>query len=297
MSRTSRVPYHQNVYDLLQFESAESSEAGRMIAEHEARHGPIPASVREWYLVPDVVMLVPAPQNWNEMWQLNPGKLWWEFSNQDPPEPLPDVLQQFVTLRARPELPFVRVLIENQGVYRWWLKVNGNADPPVWCDNDYEDDPSRWSEVASSFSQFVVDRVAYFYMEEWTPVSSNGWSAQVKGARRIEKDYGNGLWCRSPAEPFAPPVIDFLIETVGEPERTPRAGNVTSYTFRPENGIIRVTADDPAMTNALSAWWIHAQTSLRLAELVRPILPFGTLRETLRADTDAARAVLEDVRS
>src|SRR5688500_6257667 len=50
MSRTSRIPYHQNVYDLLGIEPGESPEAARKIAEHEAKHGPLPASVREWYL-------------------------------------------------------------------------------------------------------------------------------------------------------------------------------------------------------------------------------------------------------
>ncbi|MCI0700989.1 MAG: hypothetical protein L0241_07895 [Planctomycetia bacterium] len=55
MSRVSRVPYHQNVYDLLQLEPGESPEAARMIAEHEAQHGSLPASVKEWYLGPNLV--------------------------------------------------------------------------------------------------------------------------------------------------------------------------------------------------------------------------------------------------
>jgi hypothetical protein len=55
VTRASNVPYHQNVYDLLQLEPGESPEAAQLIAEHEARHGPVPASVREWYLVPQVL--------------------------------------------------------------------------------------------------------------------------------------------------------------------------------------------------------------------------------------------------
>src|SRR5262245_60067770 len=152
MCRTSRIPYHQNVYDLLQLEPGESPEAARMIAEHEAAHGPLPAAVREWYSVPDVVLLRPTPDDWGDLWNLCPGTLWWEFSNEDPAEPLPDVLTQFVGVRNRPEFPYVRVLNENQGVVRWWVKVTGSDDPPVWCDNDREDDPNEWAEVAESFS-------------------------------------------------------------------------------------------------------------------------------------------------
>ena len=55
MRRVSNVPYHQNVYDLLQLEPGVCPKAARMIATHEARHGPLPASVREWYRVPGVV--------------------------------------------------------------------------------------------------------------------------------------------------------------------------------------------------------------------------------------------------
>ena len=35
VSRASRIPYHQNVYDLLQIEPGASPEAARMIAEYE----------------------------------------------------------------------------------------------------------------------------------------------------------------------------------------------------------------------------------------------------------------------
>ena len=57
----------------------------------------------------------------------------------------------------------------------------------------------------------------------------------------------------------------------------------------------RQTADEPGLGGALSAWWLHAESPERLAELTRLVLPFGTLRDTLRADTDAARDALERV--
>ena len=106
----------------------------------------------------------------------------------------------------------------------------------------------------------------------------------------------NCPWLRSRDEPFQPPIVDFLIDRFGEPERTPRAGSVTTYAFRPSGGTIRVTADEPALTGGLSAWWVHADTPERLAEFAELLLPWGTLRDTLRADTDPARDVLKRVR-
>jgi len=92
-------------------------------------------------------------------------------------------------------------------------------------------------------------------------------------------------------------VIDCLTEQFGEPERAAREGDVTTYTFRPNGGTVRVTADQPALTGALSAWWVHADTPERLAEFPRMLTPWGTLRDTHRADTDAARALLSAVRA
>ena len=57
MPRETNVPYHQNVYDLLDLEPGVCPVASRMIADHEAEYGPLPASVREWYCVPKMVPL------------------------------------------------------------------------------------------------------------------------------------------------------------------------------------------------------------------------------------------------
>jgi|GEM_PF-6375761 len=296
MSRVSRVPYHQNVYDLLQLEPGESPEAARLIAEHEAKHGPLPASVREWYLVPNVVMLQPRPSEWHRQWELNHGKIWWDYSNQDPPVPLPNLLDDIARLKSRPDFPYVRILHENQGVVRWWLELNGSDDPPVWGDNEQPEDPAVWTQTAETLSSFVVEWIALYYQRNWTPLSRNSSDARRRQATRFIKPYNNGLWLRTPDEPFQPPVIDFLIDQFGEPERTPRPGNVTTYNYYPAGGTIRVTADDPTLTGGLSAWWIHADAPERLAEFARLLLSWGTLHDTLRADTDPARKVLRGVR-
>jgi hypothetical protein len=295
------VPYHQNVYDLLQLEPGESPEAARMIAEHEAAHGPLPAAVREWYLVPSVVPLVPSPESQAHPAALHglftdcEGTLWCDFSNLDHPTPLASVLREFALLSGGQTRPYVPVLLESQCAPRWWVEVNETSDPRVWSDNDNEH-PDDWVVVADSFSQFLTDWFTRYYLLDWTPCSRNSSGAQSRGVPRSLKPYANGLWLRTPAEPFAPPVIDYLTDHLGEPERTPRPGEVTTYTFRPDGGTVRVTADHPSLTGGLSAWWLHAESPERLAELGRLLLPWGTLRETLRADTDPAREVLEQLR-
>lgn len=156
-----------------------------------------------------------------------------------------------------------------------------------------------WHALGTS-SEVLAAWFAEYYDHEFTPLSYNGNEGYELGndpKLAPPKPYCNGLWLRTPADPFAPAVIDYLAEAFDEPERTPRPGNVTTYTFRPPGGTVRITADEPGLGGALSAWWIHADTPERLAELSRLILPFGTLRDTLRADTEPARVVLNTLRS
>src|SRR5947209_4301104 len=266
MSRASRVPYHQNVYDLLGIEPGEWPEAARLIEKHEFEYGPLPASVREWYLVPNVVSLDPLRGNWQ-----GPR---WAFDD-DPPRSLPAVLDEFARASERRARADVWLMTGHQQECRYFLRLNGRNDPPV-----FDDSGSRskrdWREMAPTFSEFVL--LCFVVRQESTV---RLW--EFHRPDEVLPPYHNGLWLRVPDEPFQPPVIDFLIDQFGEPQRTPRPGNVTTHTFRPPGGTIRVTADEPALTGALSAWWVHAHTAERLAEFAELLLPWGTLRETLRA--------------
>ena len=278
MSRTSRVPYHQNVYDLLQLEPSECPEAARMIAEHEAAHGPLPASMREWYLVPNVVPLQHSVE-WDPDYAR--GTRWFDTTGGNRPTSLDSLLDRLVYAVADSEFPYVGALSMGgiAGCGGWNIHITGSDDPPVLHDIDgaeYVEDMSPWTDT---FSEFV-------FLSVCAPSLSNH-------AKLLPQKHSNGLWLRTPSEPFTPAVIDYLTEQLGEPERTPRPGNVTTYTFRSPNNTVRVTADEPELVGALSAWWVHADTLERLADLARLIIPFGTLRDTLRADTDPAREVLQ----
>jgi hypothetical protein len=276
MSRVSRIPYHQNVYDLLQnqIESGACPKAARMFAEHEVKHGPLPMSVTEWYCVPDIAPFAPR-------WEPRPGYRYWGYNNYHTSSIL-DVLDRHAQRRADAAWPYVAFMAGRHEGQWWWylIKLDGSEDPPVY-EQCGKSNPRDWNCVGT-FSDFV--QLTHTKIK---PIS-RPWGLSMK--------YPNGLWLRTSDEPFHPPVIDFLIEQFGDPEITARVGNVSTYTFHPTSGTIRVTADEPMLVGGLSAWWVHADTSYRLREFARLLFPWGALRDTLRADTDPAREVLNRVR-
>jgi hypothetical protein len=160
----------------------------------------------------------------------------------------------------------------------FFVALDGADDPAVLTGNGVSANHANWTQVSATFSEFAYGAVL---------ASSEG--------TKTRKERSN-LWLRTPAEPLCPPVIDCLIERFGEPEVTPRPGNVSTYAWRPTGGTVRVTADEPTLAGGLSAWWVHAKTPERLAEFARLLLPWGTLRDTLRADTEPAQDVLKRAR-
>jgi hypothetical protein len=308
VSRTSRVPYHQNAYDLLgvvgwqQF-GGPTAEIARW--EHRTGHK-FPPAMTEFYTTSVTLRLGgEEPRDLT----LTLPELWSEYSNDERANSTEEVLRHSDRpWRVREEVepgPYFRVMTENQGNWAMYLRASGDDDPPAYvtngelyflCPPELYRENLGWCRLGQ-FTDVLFDWLSYYYLEtSWVPLHFNGYQANPE-LRRLAppRRHKNGLWFRTPAEPFAPPVIDYLIEQLDEPERTPRPGNVTTYTFRPPGGIIRVTADEPGLAGALSAWWIHADMPERLAELARLVLPFGTLRETLRADTGAAREVLREI--
>ncbi|MBY0461295.1 MAG: hypothetical protein K2V38_28560 [Gemmataceae bacterium] len=277
MNRTSRVPYHQNVYDLLGIEPTECPEAAQMIAGHEAAHGPLPASVREWYLLPGVGL-------WRDERHphRSPRVVWLQsdkLDNEVSASELERVLANRLTEDDGRPFPGGLLLYHdyywedygNDVIHEHFVATDQGPDPVVWkCTHG---DMGRLRKPCGEFSAFVYSSVY------WVQYRSCGYRDPV----------GYGL--RTPAEPFAVPVVDFLTEQFGEPERTPRPGDVTTHTWRPDGGTLRVTADHPAHPDPLSAWWVHATSPEQLALFARLLGPWGTLRQTLRADTDDARAV------
>jgi hypothetical protein len=313
VSRTSRVPYHQNVHDLFDVVRCEHlPEPAAQIAEWERRTGrTFPAAMTEFYTTSVTLWLGGGEVR---EWTLTLPELWSEYSNDEQAHPVPDVFEPFT---PRPYLniptaptPGFELIWENQSNWVMCARDDGTEDPIVdvsglcflspaelWAGwEDGGDDVGGWHALGP-FSEVVFSWCAYYYFEDFTPISfqHRSWQTRLQPEHAPSKPYLNGLWLRTPSEPFDAPVIDYLTEQIDEPERTPRPGNVTTYTFRPPGGIVRVTADRPDLGGGQSAWWIHAESPARLAELARLVLPFGTLRETLRADTDPGREVLRQI--
>ncbi len=314
MSRASRVPYHQNVYDLLLIEPSTIAGADAPIREWESRTGlRFPAALTELYTTEATI---PCGVNAQDEWKLPLVDVWYQYSNMEQPTALDRVLDQ----RDRPDRvqgkvdagPYCLVQVENQGCWLLYARLTGEDDPPTHATDGgpfFYRDGEEWTSTAwkplGHFSELLFTWIKWFYFnleidgevdESWVPIRFMGHSDEHLASLAPPKPYANGHWLRSRDEPFQPPVIDFLIEQFGEPERTARPGDVTTYTFRPAGGTVRVTADEPALTGALSAWWVHADTPDRLAEFARLLMPWGTFRDTLRADTDAARGVLNQLK-
>jgi hypothetical protein len=300
-----RVSYHQNVFDLLGHQPLVSAAALRQVKECERRCGqPLPASVRDWYSTASVVPLRGYPEEGED------GYLWHEYSNADYTVPLADVLRGFEFVHATGGLGgdvfgsygvrsptgqrFVRVLIENQAVVRWWVELNSSDDPPVWVDNE-SSSPSDWGQVAPSFSAFLFDWFAAYYTRDFTPLSINSYQQR---ANRVgpppPKPYLNGLYLRAPREPaILPPHIDYLIDQFEEGPRQERLRGPTTYPFTSPGARLRVTTDGWRLKDGHSAWWLHADSAEALQDLAGRVRHIGALAQTLQAWTKEADPVMK----
>ena len=240
MSRTSRVPYHQNVYDLLEIEPGEDPEAAQMIAAHEAEHGPLPLppAVREWYLSS---LALSPPTKYTLA--------------------LDQILPRFLSGQPVPK----NMLVHDDYSSTTWAVLDSGDNPKCFVRrDDYE---SSWSDYSPTFTEFLFDHItlSFDWFHPATGEPSN--------------------WLRTPAEPFAPPIIDFLTEQFGEPECIARPGDVTTYIWRPDGGTVRVTADHPAHPEPLSAWWVSAKTLEQREAFENLLQRWGTLSSTLCSNT------------
>jgi hypothetical protein len=303
-----RVSYHQNVFDLLDYEPLVSAAALRRIKACERRCGrPLPASLRDWYTTAGVVLLDGDPYGGEA------GYLWHEYSNADHAVPLADVLRGFELVHAprrygqdlrrdgirfRTGQRFVRVLIENQAVVRWWVEVNGSDDPPVWVDNE-SPRLNDWGQVSPTFSAFLFDWFAGYYKQDFTPLSHHYYRTRGRRPDRPPppKPYLNGLHLRAPREPaLLPPHIDYLIDHFDEGPHLAWPKGPTTYRFAVPDARLRVTTDGWRLKGGRSAWWLHADSAEALADLARRAGQVGTLGQALLADTVAARDVLVRLR-
>jgi hypothetical protein len=123
-----RVSRYQSVFDLLDIQPPNSAEAAQMVESWELQHNQrLPEAVRQWYLIENSVALQDVEDGWaNEV-----GYLWFDYSNEDDPEPLPGVLDQFARSESPDEPRRIRVMVENQAVCTWFFTAE---TPREGCD-------------------------------------------------------------------------------------------------------------------------------------------------------------------
>lgn len=82
------------------------------------------------------------------------------YSNSDPPIRLEN-------LKINPNNQLIQVLIETAGVWKWYIKIDKNPDPPVLVE---EVKGGMWKIYANRFSDFIFCRILeylkykYFYV-------------------------------------------------------------------------------------------------------------------------------------
>jgi hypothetical protein len=315
MPRETNVPYHQNVYDLLDLEPGVCPVASRMIADHEAEFGPLPASVREWYCVPNMVPLVSERPGDQE------GTLWFEYSNAEPSEPLADVLGRFGRLaRGRkpedgePPGSYVMLKVENQAVVRWWIELDESDDPAVLEDQGQPANPSYWDLLTGEFSEFARRWILFYHGQEFTPLSARyNLDPSKQSQNLVPKPNETTHWLCTPATPYPVPLIDFLTDTLGEPTvRTPSfpkprreshyttdlfgdpipartTTGVSQFTFPSADGLIRLTTDNLDHPSPHAAWWVAGHTREAFERLRGLLVPWNCFGPVVRTSGDASR--------
>jgi hypothetical protein len=283
-----RVSYHQSVFDLIDVQPPLSAEARKAVEAAEVGCGHrLPASVRDWYLHENTVPLIQRDRHRRGA----PNSLWYDYSNQDSPEPLAEVLDHFAQAagqpRTRRRVPRLRLAVENQGVCSWHVRLTGSDDPPVVSEWPYRSPDGlrrvRWQKAAPTFSEFLFDWFGDFYFQDWTPLSERSDTRRDRDKEPREKPYLNGLWLYAPAAlPLYPPHLDFLLEHFDELSRREISPGVTQHQFRNPHGRLRVTTDAAREEDGVSAWWLHADTEDDLFHLARRVWDCGTLKRHLK---------------
>jgi hypothetical protein len=310
---SQRLSYHQNVFDLLDYEPPVSAARLERLRALEREVGPLPAAVVDWYAREGVVAEGeesserPTPLDWK-------ADLWMTFTcfyqaGYITPVPLGAVcrgLRHAVELARAgwpwegqflddscaliDDRPYVILSSHGYGDFDFVLGLDGSDDPVVRVDIGGE-----LHNDQSLFSEHVFGTISAGYLTEHTPTSifarddpglADDLEEEEEEARppapTFDKPYVNGLWLRAPRGPFAAPLLDYLLDHFGEPA-VANSADIIRHSYRGEGRLVRVTTD-----GELAAVWAHATDEARLAELARLLLPWADLR----ADTDAAEKVL-----
>jgi hypothetical protein len=168
------------------------------------------------------------------------------------------------------------VMIENQGVCTWAVKLDGSDDPPVVVEVDSinsADSPSevRWEPCAASFSTFL-------YCRAW---DHGCWLT------------GEPVVAFAEDKALAPGDLKFLQSHFSEGPRTHGHPGATNYRFFTGNSAILIRDQGDYEGGGAADWILGASSDEALLNLVHSVWHCGSLRETLCANDPRSRAVLD----
>jgi hypothetical protein len=95
---------------------------------------------------------------------------------------------------------------------------------------------------------------------------------------------------REPALP--PPLVDYLIERVGEPHSKAFPHGLTAYHFSSPTSRLLIVSQDYCTEGGKSSWWLHGDSLADLEALLGHVWHIGTLRENLQARSEAGQRLL-----
>jgi len=248
------IRFHTRTLALLDSPPAVSAANEHLLAERERQLGiSFPESVRQWYALDGSVDLLRR------------------FSNDDYPVALDRLGAPAENWYGTGSRDFVAqgllwIMVENQEVCNWAVKLDGCDDPPVVVEVDSS--PNEvWLPLANSFSEFVYCRV-------WDNLArGTSCSAQETDLTSADLDYLRATF------------------TVG-PTTAAWAGNA-NYRFISPYGRILLWYS----TEGGTQWFVSADDAEQLAQLLTLVWRCGNLPETLIGQDAEAERILKQMRT
>ena len=148
------LKYHQPTFDLLKQEPVMFPLASTWLENFEAEIGQrLPPSVREWYAIEGAHDILAA------------------HSNSDHPIPLKDLgakhkLEAVLRIDSLSTVSLLKIMVENQGVCIWAVKLDDSEDPPVFV--KLEERGGTWQDAADHFSEFIYSWVWDYSLHDFS---------------------------------------------------------------------------------------------------------------------------------
>lgn len=322
------VHHHQNAFDLLGLDPPPASDAAlAMIDACERRCGRVlPAAVREWFAYTHVTPRT-RPLDDGGFNYGSDGYLWYDWTNDDHPLSLEELLAHFEAESPRGGRVGVAVLAENQGNGEWIVELGGSDDPPVWCTYDWGSEPA-WEEAGDDDGAATDPQAARErplddddgdddgYDEEFEDDDGDctleyarfsdfvfasflaSYSTHASLGSHVGHAYRhtNRLWFRAPrAAAVGPEALARISAALGPARSRRTACGATSHRFL--DGVraeVHLVTDEPGTPGARASWWVWADSAASLAALFRQVVPLGGLARTARVETDEARKALAE---